>query len=69
MSEKDVISYHKKQSLTIQAVQKHRTATDKLSQVSKALPLKWLTKKHEVMAYNKRETAGFRITGTGATRY
>ena len=37
----DIIRYYKKQSLTIQAVQKHRTITD----VPIALTLKWLTKK------------------------
>ena len=40
----DIIRYYKKQSLVIQAVQKHKT-TSKHSEIQMALPLKWLPKK------------------------
>ena len=58
--------------MTIQTEQKHGTTFDKLSEVPMAPTLNLLTEKTQMgkaMAFDIRETAGFRAAGTGTIRY
>ena len=52
-------------------VQEEGTTAAGLPKAPAALPLKWLTDKPgwvKAMAFNNRETAGFRFAGSGATK-
>lgn len=67
MSGRDILRSDKN-SLTIQAVHKHRTTTGKLSEVPKSLCLKWLTEKPVGLGKELCETAGFRGVGPRTAR-
>ena len=64
-SVKDIIRYYTQWSPAIQAIQEHK-ATSKPFEVLTALPSEWLTEKP--MAINRRNSAGFKTSGIGATR-